>query len=355
MDSDSGYEVSARFFWQLNDYILLNGGAIAYDGDSAPTGSMLSIGHEYAQVDVGYRDHWLSPFTDSAMLLGTEATTMPSITISNYTPLTRLNFSYELFMGELSESSSIAFQGGFTSGKPRVAGMHLSIEPFSGWALGVSRILQYGGGERSDALGDLFDAFVNPSDNDNTIFGPDTEFGNQVAALSSRFLFPTSNPFAIYFEYAGEDTSTLSNLRLGNTSLSAGIDFPRLTPTLSLTLEASEWQNGWYEHGIYQDGLRNDGHVIGHWGAEWRTRGDAVGAHSYMARVGWQPKAGGALEGTVRLLENESYGSAAYERAADMDVRYSLPWQQFLVGGEITLGRDVFGESFSRVSAFIRF
>ena len=162
-------------------------------------------------------------------------------------------------------------------------------------------------------------------------------------------------PFAVYFEYAGEDTSTLSNLRLGNTSVSAGIDFPMLTSNLSLTLEMSEWQNGWYVHGIYRDGLRNDGRVIGHWGGDWRALGDGVGARSWMARVGWRPKFRGALEGTYRSLDNEDYGATPYERASSVDVRYSFPWQQFLVGGELTLGRDVFGESFSRLAAFVRF
>jgi hypothetical protein len=355
MDSDSGYEFSASGYWQLGDYFLLNAGVVAYDGDATPTGSVLSIGHEYAQVDLGYRDHWLSPLTDSAMLLGTEAATMPSVTVSNYTPLSRWNVSYELFIAEMSESSNIANGSGLTSGSPKIAGLQISIEPFPGWSLGVTRILQYGGGERSDALSDLIDAFINPSDYDNTISGNATEFGNQVAALSSRFLFPGKVPFAVYFEYAGEDTSTLSNLRLGNTALSAGVDFPSLTRNLSLTLEYSEWQNGWYVHGIYGDGLRHDGRVIGNWGGEWRTLGDGVGASSVTARVGWQPKFGGVLDGTFRTLDNEIYSGVAYERASNVEVRYSLPWQQFLVGGELTLGRDVFGESFSRITAFVRF
>jgi hypothetical protein len=355
MDSDSGYEVSVSAHWQLGDYFLLNGGVIAYDGDSTPTGTVLSIGHEYAQVDIGYREHWLSPFTDSAMLLSTEAATMPSVTISNYTPISRMNVSYEMFMSEMSESSNIAFEGGFTSGKPKIFGVELSIEPSPGWSVGVARIMQYGGGERSDSLGDLFDAFWNASGYDNTVGGNTTEFGNQVASLSTRFLSPGKLPFAIYFEYSGEDTSTNSNFRLGNTALSAGIDFPRLTPVLSLTFEISEWQNGWYVHSIYQDGLRNDGRVIGHWGADLRMLGDGVGALSWMTRVGWEPKFGGALEGTYRSLDNELYTGFAYERASSVEVRYSRPWQQFLVGGELTLGRDSFGESYSRLAAFVRF
>jgi hypothetical protein len=355
MDSDSGYELSARVYWQLGDYFLLNGGVVAYDGETVPAGTMISIGHEYAQVDIGYRDHWLSPLTDSAMLIGTEAATMPSVTVSNYTPISNWNVSYELFIGEMSESSNIAFQNGFTSGSPRLAGVQISIEPFPGWSIGATRILQYGGGERSDALSDLVDAFVNPSDYDNTAAGNDAEFGNQIAALSSRFLFRGRVPFGVYFEYAGEDTSTLSNLRLGNTSVSAGIDFPMLTQNLAFTLELSDWQNGWYVHGIYRDGLRSDGRVLGHWGGDWRALGDDVGARSWMARVGWRPKFGGALEGTLRTLDNEEYGTVAYERASNVDVRYTVPWQQFLVGGELTLGRDVFGESFSRLTAFVRF
>jgi hypothetical protein len=355
MDSDSEYEVSAGIYWQTGDYFLLSAGFVAYEGDTTPTGTLVSVGHEYAQVDVGYRDHWLSPLTDSAMAISTEAATMPSITVSNYTPISRANLGYEIFLAEMSESSSIAFGTGVTAGKPRIAGLSISIEPFPGWSIGASRVMQYGGGERNDSLGDLIDAFVNPSDHDNTINGPDTEFGNQVASLTTRFLVPAKRPFAVYFEYAGEDTSTLSNLRLGNTALSAGIDFPRLTDRVSLTFEASEWQNGWYVHGIYQDGLRNEGRVLGHWGGDWRELGDGVGARSFMTRVGWQSRQGGMLEGTYRTLDNEAYTGRGYRTASSVEARWSQPWQQFLVGGELTVGRDVFGDSFSRASAFVRF
>src|SRR5262252_642154 len=84
MDSDSSYEASISAFWQPSDHILLNGGVFAYDGDTTPTGSYASIGSEYMQLDIGYRDHWLSPMTDSAMLLSTQAPTMPTLSLSNY-------------------------------------------------------------------------------------------------------------------------------------------------------------------------------------------------------------------------------------------------------------------------------
>ncbi|HEX7081023.1 MAG TPA: capsule assembly Wzi family protein [Gammaproteobacteria bacterium] len=357
MPYDSAYEVSARAYWQGGDHVLLNGGFVAYEDEVVPTGTVLSIGYEYAQLDVGWRDHWLSPMTGSAMLLSAQAQTLPSVTLSNYTPITRLGIRYEIFVAELSESDQIRFEDGFTTGKPRLAGVHLSIEPVPGWSIGVNRLMQYGGGERGqDSFSDLVDALFRPSEFDNT--GTVSDFGNQVASITSSFVMPTDVPFSVYFEYAGEDTSTNSNARLGNVGLSAGIRFPSLGRRghLDLTLEASEWQNGWYVHHIYRDGLTNEGNVIGHWGADWRVAGDGVGGRALMTRIGWQLAGGGLMEATYRTLANEEYTAPEYDRAHLLDLRYSRRWRdEFHVGGEVIAGRDVFGESFSRVGAFIRF
>jgi hypothetical protein len=354
MSSQSDYEVAAAAYWQPGDHVLITAGALAYDGDTTPTGTVASIGGQYFQVDVGYRDRWWSPFQDSAMLTSTQAATLPSVTVSNYMPFTRAKLRYEAFLAETSESANIGFGSGFTTGKPRLAGLHLSIEPIAGWSLGVSRIMQHGGGDREDSLSELFKAFFNPSERDNT--GPASlgDFGNQAASFTSQFVIGDPLPMAVYFEYAGEDTSRSSNLRLGNSALSAGLAFPRLGRNLSATFELSEWQNGWYVHGIYQDGLRHDGRILGHWGADWRVLGDGVGARSMFARITWDP-AFGSLEASYRQVENEQYGVASYETARQIDARYSRMWDQVFVGAELTVGQDVFGESYSRVGAFIRF
>lgn len=356
MRFDSSFEVSGRFYWQRNDNFLLNIGVLAYEDEVTPTGTLLSIGFEYAQLDVGWRDHWLSPMSDSAMLMSTQAQTIPSVTISNYTPLTKLNLHYEVFLGKLSESGGIRTESGFTTGEPRLAGLHVSIEPVPGWSIGVNRLMQYGGGDRGqESLRDFFDALFNPSEYDNT--GTVEDFGNQLASITTSFTMPTKVPFAVYFEYAGEDTSTLSNYRLGNIGLSAGIRFPRLgSANIDLTVEASEWQNAWYIHHIYTDGLTNEGSVLGHWGADWRIAHDQIGGRSLMARVGWPLRTGALIEATYRTLDNEEYSGNDYDRAHLLDVRYSRRWREdFYVGGELQAGQDVFGESFSRVGAFIRF
>lgn len=357
LQSDSAWEASARVYWQPFDHALLTLGGVAHDEDAKPTGSLLSLGWSVAQLDVGFRDHWLSPFTDSAMLLSTEAPTMPSVTVSNYVPLTRLGIHYEVFATQMSESDSILFGDGFTAGHPKIAGLHVSIEPASGWSIGVNRIMQFGGGARGgNSIGDVLDAFFDPSSYDN-VADPATQeqFGNQAAAITSRFVFPGEVPFAVYAEYAGEDTSHGENYLLGNSALSIGIDFPLLWERFDLTLEASEWQNGWYVHSVYGDGLTNDGLVIGHWGASQRVFNDGVGARTAMARLGWRPGFGGNFGLRLRTIENAAYSTTEYERGYDVSLSYSRPVGAFVLGAEAFIGRDVFGEDFSRIAAFARY
>lgn len=354
--NDSAWEVSARAYWQPFDHALLTLGGVAHEDEATPTGSLLSLGWNFAQLDAGFRDHWISPFSDSGMLLSTEAPTMPSVTISNYQPLTRLGIHYEAFVARMSESDDILFEGGLTSGHPQLAGLHLSIEPASGWSLGFNRLMQFGGGARGgNSLGDILDAFFNPSGSDNVASVTDRQFGNQAASFTSRFVFPGAVPFSVYAEYAGEDTSRGRNYLLGNAALSVGIDFPLLWRRFDLTFEASEWQNGWYVHSVYQDGLVNDGHVLGHWGGDQRVFRDGVGARSAMARLGWRPAFGGSFALRGRVIDNASYSGTNYERGYDLALSYARPVGAFSVGGELYAGRDVFGEDFSRIAAFVRY
>jgi hypothetical protein len=361
---NSHWDLSAQAFVQPNDYFLASAGAIAYSGRTVPTGSMLSLGFNWAQVDIGFRDHWWSPATDSSMLLSTEAPTMPSVTISNYEPLTRLGFQYELFWARMSRSDRILGGGQGTTvqriGNPKLFGVQLSFEPFSGWSIGVNRTLQYGGGGLPDSAHFLATDFFKPGGTSQTL-------GNQQASYISRFIVPAKTPFAVYFQYAGENTLNGGSYLLGESSLTAGIDFPRIWHHFDLTYEISEWQNSWYTNSVFLDGMVNDGLVTGHWGADQRLFGDGVGARSQMLRIGWTPPFGGYLEERVRTLANQSYhliqaGSVnsgmtgpPYHHYYDLTVRYSRPWKDMTLGGEVDAGRDVFGKSFSRISGFVRY
>jgi len=260
MPASSHWELSAQGYVQPNDYLLVSAGAVAYSGRSVPVGSGLSFGNHYAQIDIGYRDHWFSPATDSSMLIGTEAPTTPSITVSNYEPIGRLGFQYEFFLTRLTQAgNNIRYLGVTSSGKPRLFGMQFSIEPFSGWSLGFNRLLEYGGGSGlPQSSRTLLRNIFKPS-------GLAQTQGNQQASYVSRFIFPGKVPFAVYGQYAGEDNSNGGSYLLGNAALTAGIDFPKIARYFDLTYELSEWQNIWYVHNIFLDGMSQDGAVLGNW------------------------------------------------------------------------------------------
>lgn len=358
----SDWELSGVAYVQPTDYLLASVGAIGYHGRTVPTGSMVSFGTNWAQVDLGYRDHWFSPMTDSSQLISTEAPTMPSVTLSNYEPLTRLGFQYEFFLARMSKSDHILYNGLESSGYPHLFGAQLSIEPFSGWSIGVNRFIQYGGGAGlPDSASFLLKGFFKPS-------GQVQNENNQQASYISRLIFPGKTPFAVYFQYAGENTEDGGSYLLGNAALSAGIDFPKLGRYFDMTYEISEWQNSWYTHFIYLDGMTNDGLVLGNWGADQRVFNDGIGARSQMLRVGWLPSFGGYLEERVRTVVNQTYYAFGdtrgyvtggipypYRHYVDFTLRYSRPWNGVTLGGELFTGRDIFGKPFSRLSAFVRY
>ena len=362
MGSKSTWQASAQAYWQPSDYLLVEAGGVGYEGRTNFTGSMISLGGSYAQIDIGFKPHWWSPLYDSSMLMSTEAPTMPSIGISNYEPFTPLNIRYEIFDERMSKSNRIAFlnpDGTFTykTGDPKLFGAHVSIEPASGWSLGISRLLQYGGAGRPGSVKDLFKGFFNPSQYDNTSssLSFNNQFGNQQASVTSSFLFPGKIPFVVYAEYAGEDTSHGKSYLLGNSALSVGIHFPRLFERFDLTYETSEWQNAWYVHAVYQDGMTNDGFVTGNWGADQRVFNDDVVARSNTVRLGWDATFGGLVELRYRTLQNDNYGPYHYSRYHELTLGYSRPVKGMVVGGEVDTGRDSFGASFTRVAGFIRY
>jgi hypothetical protein len=353
----SVWDASLQGYIQPSDYLLVNVGGVAYDGEESPTGSMLSLGFSKAQLDIGYKPHWFSPMSDSSMLMSSEAPTMPSVSLSNYEPLTRLGLTYEFFIARMTHEDHIVFGDGYTAGNPRLAGFHLAVEPASGWSFALNRILQYGGGGRGgSSISDLFHAFVNPSGSQSAAPGSVQNATNQQASITSSLLFPGKVPFTVYVEYAGEDTSHGKNYLLGNSALSMGIHFPRLWQHFDLTLEASEIQNGWYTNGIWTDGMINDGHVVGAWFGDQRVYNDGIGAQSQMVRLGWDGAPfGGLFELRYRTLENQDYGPNTYHRFRDLTLGYSRPWKSYTVGVELEGGQDVFGGSFSRVSGIMRF
>ena len=220
--SDNRYQASAAGYWVINDHVALNFGGTLWDGNSVKDeffdGSFVSLGWSEFQIDIGWRPHWLSPFQENSVLISTQAATLPGITVSNAEPFDFLGISYEIFLAQLSESDQIESANNAqnnVTGNPKLFGFHLSFNPFSGFAIGFNRLVQFGGGDRSENPKDLFDALVNPQDNDN-VGREGRDFGNQITAVNTRYTFTDPVPFSVYFEYAGEDTSKTNVFSLGN-------------------------------------------------------------------------------------------------------------------------------------------
>ncbi len=349
----SAYEVAAQGFVQPSDYFMVSGGLDAYQGRTLATGSVMSFGFNWAQLDIGYRPHWFSPLTDSTMLISTEAPTMPSVTLSNYEPLTRWGFQYELFLARMSTTDRISFQGQggteLSRGNPKLFGAQLTFEPYSGWSIGANRQLEYGGGGLPDTAHFLLNDFFHPAGKNQTL-------GKQQASYISRLLLPTTIPFAVYMQYAGQNTLDGGSYLLGQPGMALGIDMPQLGRHFDVTYEVSEWVNNWYaSNGVFLDGMTQNRLPTGQWGAAERVYGDGVGARSQMLRVGWEPPIGGYLEGRVRTLVNQEYGMYPYRHYLDAMLRYSHPYRDMTLGGQIEAGRDVFGQSFSRLTGFVRY
>ncbi len=350
----SDYDVAISGYWALSDSVLVNIGGLAYEGnvdekDEFLEGSFVSIGSDYLQLDIGNRPHWFGPFQDSDMLISTQAPAIPSVTISNVIPFSFLGFSYEIFLGEMSESEFIQSEttGEFLAGNPRLFGLHLGFNPFTGFAIGFNRLMQYGGGDRDESFSGLLEAFANAKQNDN-VGNEGRDFGNQLSSITTRYTFADGFPFSVYMEYAGEDTSHSSSFHLGNTALMLGIHLPKLTDTLDLVIEHAEWQNDWYVNSNYGDGLSQYDNVIGHWGATQRQ--GATGAKSLSTRLSWAVADGKDLQFNYRELKNTD----DTETGQFLSISYATDYRLFIVGAEMIYGQDIFGEEVTRIEGFFR-
>jgi hypothetical protein len=356
---DSAWNVALSGHFQPNDYVIVNLGANAYDGNQTATGSFLSVGFDFAQLDIGFRDHWLGPMQDSSALISTNAPTMPSVTLSNYVPLTRLGLSYEIFAAEMSRQDDIAFQGTTTSGNPRLAGLQLVAEPVIGYAVSVNRITQYGGGARGGSgLSDFFDALTTSS-NEADASGPSSDV-NRIASIGSNMLFPGPVPFGVRVEYAGEDNTYEGKLRLGQTNLSLGLDFPLLWRTFDASYEVTEFQRGWYVHHIYSSGPRNEDHVLGHWFGDNRLPRDAIGGRSHFVKAGWHTPWGDYAQASYRTLDlDPRWGFDAVDRPYRtmqvLGLNYTTQWNDHAIEAQFEIGEDIYGESFARIGAAFDF
>lgn len=355
---DSTAQASASGFYQFNQYAIANlGGTIVEGKNIIPHNSYFSLGYEYAQFDIGYREHWLSPSQESASLLSTNAAPTFSITMSNVKPITSWHVKYEFSLGQLEEMAGIKYKGSTSSGKPLLMTMHMSFQPFSWWTIGANRTFQFGGGERSTGLSDIWNAIIDPVNSDNCGSGltgcanSDEEVGNQIASLTNKFdLSYQGFPFTFYMEYAGEDTKEHKNTQLGNISQTYGLFFPYINKDFSLYAEHSKFHKSWYVHKIYGEGYRNDDVVMGHWWGNNKELEDRSAGNSSLIRLNWDFSPKYHLQTLFRTAAIDSLTQDKYSRAQEIELSLKQVYKNGFLNYSLTAGSDIYGESFYRAT-----
>ena len=362
---DTYLKLEAGGFANFGNHFGVSVGGIINEDNLLPTQSFVYFGNEYAQVDLGYRERWYSPFNDSAMILSTNAKTLPSIGISNVEPITDFDIRYDLFYMKMKTDPAINSGkelGLKVKGKPHLAGVHLSFSPFDDLTLSANRLLQFGGGDRSVGISDFAEAFFLPGNNDNvngeelSEFGPNYEVGDQLASVSFDYKATWFElPFSFYGDVGFEDT--LGGSR--NNSYNFGLYLPYLSEEHSLRLENSRWQTEWYWAKLYSQGNTIDKQALGHWGGEQRYFQHYPSAESQSVNWVWQYASTQNIDITFRRIEtemdsNNKIGAAdrSYSIGFELETRYTQQLQSGYWGVELYTGKTVFDDNFFRVAAF---
>ncbi|MGX5173713.1 capsule assembly Wzi family protein [Aliikangiella sp. IMCC44653] len=361
--TDSNLQASVAGYWAINDSLNLSLGANIYDGSGGiqPRNSYISYNNPYTQIDIGYKEIWLSPLQESAMLLSTNAKPIARFNISSPTPWTDYNLRYDVSFGKLEEQQGIRFEDDRFPGKPGFLTMHFSAQPLSWWTLGASRTMMFGGGEREVNLSALWEAIIDPVSGDNCGGASDLqdcnkEVGNQQASVSSKFDFSVGMPVSLYIELAGEDTNDFKAYKLGNKAYNLGFWLPYLTSNSSLLIEHQLVENAWYTHHIYQEGYRNDLSSMGHWWGNEKSISDKIGSQITSLRFNQNINDFISFDAKLVTFINKNVGSEApsnesvYSRGHELTFGLSEYNENAVWRYELYLGRDNFGKDFSRVS-----
>ena len=352
LNVDDTYKITTSSFWQANKHLIFNGGGTFYNDEIVPNNSYVSFGWDVFQVDIGYREHWLSPTQEGALLLSTQAKPAMNLTLSNPTLMTDWNIKYELSVAILDKQQGIQFGRDTVpvTGKPNLLSMHLSLQPLDWWTVGFNRTFMFGGDD-SVSVRDVWNAFIDPLSSDNCGGESDLtdctqEFGNQQASMSNKFdLNPFDFPISVYYEYAGEDTKNYSNYQLGNIAQSFGLFLPYLTDSLSLNIEYSKFHTAWYVHHIYDEGYSNDNIKMGHWWGNLKTENDGSAGNATSMRLDWQTQ---TFEQITLLYRSATVDgtSSVYQRSHEVELNLKKMANNAFVNFTLNLGEDTLGKKF---------
>ena len=233
-------------------------------------------------MSLGLQDRWLAPGWDTNLTMTNNARPMPSISLTRknskpvilpFTNNYQIPWTLTTFMTHMGRDRTIP--------NALLWGFRLNFKPYKRLEIGVNRLAQWAGDGRSSSLGTFWDLLLG---RDNCGFdGLDCsdgteEPGNQQAGIDARLSLPFMNHnIGIYGQYFAEDGSdgatnfvTKAKPQIGVDATVTIFDMPVLM-FLEFTdtfLQCGGNQGNkigdcYYEHHIYNTGLRYKGRVIG--------------------------------------------------------------------------------------------
>ena len=347
--------------WRPNDYMLMQIGADyrAKQNKFTNYNSFISFAGDDLQLNIGYKEHWFSPFKQSAQIISTNARTSPSISLGMVAPAHNWwNFDFELYYSELEHGANAVWSKGERhDGTPKLAGTHFSIEPISGWKVGFNRMMQFGGGPREASAEDVFKAFFDPAGQDNSELagGADNELGDQTASITSVINFNLGMPVELYIEYGGEDTKSHKNYQFGNTVSSLGIFLPKVGSKTSIRYEFTNMHASWYTNYLYPTyGNSKEGFVVGNFVADQRVFLNAVPTKLHTFEISTFDSLESLWRAKLVMINNEQdsveYASVQYEQAIELQLSNNRQWQEYNIETTLTYGEDVFGDDYAWLS-----
>ena len=353
LDIDDSFKISTSSFWQVNEHLILNAGGTFYNGEVIPNNSYISFGWDVLQVDIGYREHWLSPTQEGALLLSTQAKPALNVTISNPELLTDWHIKYEMSVGVLERQNGIQFdiEKDPISGKPALMSLHLSFQPLDWWTIGFNRTLMFAGDDGDISIKDVWNGITDPVNSDNC-GGSGTElqvcskeFGNQQASISNKFnIAPFNLPLSLTWEYAGEDTKEHKNYQLGNIAQSFGVFVPYLTTNTSINFEYTKFHREWYVHHIYGEGYSNDKVKMGHWWGNLKAPDDKASGSAMSMRIDWQTQVVDQITLLYRTATVDSSSIMNYQRSHEIELNFKKMIKSAFLNLAINVGEDTLGE-----------
>lgn len=348
-------EISGAGHAFFSPYFYVAGGGIYSDESGrAATNTHIGLGTEFLQLDLGFKEHWFSPFQDSAMLVSTNAENSPSLTFSNSTPIGGWGFRYEAFYSELRKVAGIVRDEVAERGRPKLTGLHISASPLESWSVGLSRTYLYGGGQREQSLQNAFLSWTAPDQLGQKGAFDNGDEGYLQTAVSTKFHNNWLTPISVYAEFATAESRDDLGSRYTANARSVGFFMPVLFDNISFRYEYTDRDAGWYQSSYYQKGFSNDNDIMGHWSAdEFGTR-FAPGAKTHHLLLDWELINNQLMALRVSGQEVDQLTERRIEDTYQVQARYSFANQYGFWGVEGTYGKDAAGDDYHRVSAFFR-